>query len=448
MRKIVLNILLLFCLGLPISAQVDLTGIYSNNANLSNANLFPSHLGDDMATVQVDLINLYGYAGVTTFNRAQVEDLLNATQITNADIDNVLSDLNENTNQFLTGMRFQPLNVGIRINKKIAFGFGAQERPEFRFALDGRFLELLWQGNGDYGGQTVDLGQMALNFNYVREFYVAGAYSIINEDNLKVRVGSRLKVLQSLASIYSPDNNISLYTEPNGRYLDFNYDYRVNTGFPFDPNAESLNIDPFSASGSGFGIDLGGNVQVGKWHASLGLTDLGAARYSNNVYNYFQQDTFRFEGVEIGNAIDGIQIDDSAFVAQLTDFSETQEAYTVPLPARIALQGAYRIKKKTAGDHEYYAGSVFVTLVQGINPNSTFGTNTLLSVGGAYDLFSFVNVGANVSTMNFDNLRVGGFLSFRLFVVRLGIGTSNFLPLVSRNSGLSTDVHFNLGINF
>lgn len=446
--RIVISLILVALLHLSGWSQVDLTGIYSNNSNLSNATLFPSHLGDDMSTVQIDLINLYGYAAATTFNRAQVEDLLNASQLTNADIDNVLAELNEQTNQLLMGLRFQPLNVGIRVNDRLAFGFGAQERPEFRFALDGRFLELLWQGNGDLGGQTVDLGDMALNFNYVREFYVAGAYSFIHDDNLKVRLGSRLKVLQSLASMYAPDNNVSLYTEPNGRYLDFNYDYRVNTGFPFDPNGDNLNIDPFSSSGNGFGLDLGANVAVGRLHGSLGLTDLGAVRYTNNVYNYFQQDTFRFEGVEIENAIDGIQLNDSAFVAQLTDFAEANEAYTVPLPARIALQGAYRIKKKTVGDHEYYAGSVFVTLVQGINPNSTFGTNTLLALGGAYDLGSIVNIGANVSTLNFDNLRVGGFLSFRLLVVRLGIGTSNFLPLLSRNSALATDVHFNLGINF
>lgn len=429
-------------------AQVDLTGLYSNNSNINNANLFSSHLGLDPATVQVDIINFYGYAGVTSLNRQQLQDLLDANQLNNEDVDNLLQAIGGTDNQFLSGIRFQPLNVAFRIGDKMAFGFGAQERPELRFGLDGGFLELLWRGNGAYGGETVDLGNLILNTNYMREYYVAGAYSIIAEENMKVRVGGRLKVLQGSGAVYAPDNEVSLYTEPDGRYLDFIYRYRMNVGLPFDIDDEEVSFDPFRSAGNGFGIDLGGNIEIGSWQGSLGISDLGGVRYNNNVYNYFRSDTFRFEGVEVSNALDGLQVNDSAFIATLTAYDEANERFTVPLPAKIALQGAYRIKKTNMDGNDYYAGSVFLTLVQGLNNRSTFGTNTLVSLGGAYDFGNIANVGMHVSTFNFNSLRVGAFASFRLIFLRLGVGSSNLLPLVTRKAGLSTDIHFNLGINF
>lgn len=446
MRTYLILIALFFTATL--SAQIDLTSLYSNNANIGNSNIFPAALGDDMATVQVDLIQVYAYAGVNTFNRRQLEDLLNTGSITNTTVDNLLTQLSSQTNQTMSGLRIQPLNVSIRASKRLAFGFGVQERPEVRLAMDAKILDVLWNGNAQYEDQNIDLGRFTGNFNYVRELYVAGAYNLINGEKTKLRLGSRLKVLQSIASVYAPDNNVSLYTAPNGRYLDFTYNYRVNTGYPSELIDSIESYNPLQVAGTGFGVDLGANISLGRLQAAIGITDIGAAQFSDDVNNYFNSDTFRFEGIVLNNIADDVSIDDSAFIAQLADINQTQESYLVPLPAKVAVQAAFRSKKKVFRDHEYYAKSLFVTFVQGLDPRSTFGTNTIASVGASYDLFGVLNVGANVSTLNFNKLRVGGFLSMRLLILRVGVGSSNLLPLVLSNSDLSSDLHINVGINF
>lgn len=447
MHRILILIFVLGAMTPRVHAQADLNGLYDNNANLANANYFPSHLGMDPAKFQLDIFRGHAYAGATNLSRTQVQSVLDSDSIGNSEVNAILGALGTRTSQFLFGTRIQPINFAININDRLTLGAGVQDRLEYRLALDARFLELLWRGNRSFGGQTVDLGELMMNLSYQRTYYIAGAYSLMHDDDLEVRVGGRLQLLQGITSIYAPDNNVSIYTEPNGKYLDIVYDYRVNTALPLDGNGE-LDFDPFRAAGNGFGIDLGANVRLGNLHGSIGITDLGGVRYNNNVENYYQSDSIRFEGVEVSNAFSGVTIEDSAFVASLSEYKTGNEDFTNPLPAKISLQAAYRIRGTNVDGNTYYKGSLFLTYIQGLNANSTFGTNAIVSVGGAYDVGNIFNVGGQLSTVNFNDVRLGLFGSFRLVFLRFGVGTTNILPLVSSNATLTTDVNFHLGINF
>lgn len=446
MTRVFVLITMLAIFGITgLRAQVNLTALYSNNVNLAASNEFPSMLGDDASVVQLDVFNFYSYLGTTTFNRGRLDDFLSLTQINQQDVESILGEIRD-VNRFFSGVRIQPVNLAIRTSQRFAFGFGIQERPEFMVNVDGDLLKLAWQGNGPFAGQEVDLGNLSTNLTYMREIWGGASYSLNLSDNIKLRLGAKGKFIQGLASVFTDRSNFSLYTEPNGKYIDVDFDYRLNVaGSPDEVTGPESLLD---FRGVGYGADFGANLQLGRFHAAAGLVDVGAVRFTNSVTNYSAQGNYRFEGVNITGIVDTISFTDSLYWEELTNYTETNEDFQVPMPTRFSFQVAYRVKGNNVRNREFYKTSIFLTMVQGLQKESTFSDMNMLSLGMSKDFGSVLNIGGNVNLYNFSQLGLGGFVSMRLLFMRVGVGTNNILPIFAPASSLRSDIHFNVGFNF
>lgn len=442
MKRITIT-LSIACIAFTAGAQINFPALYGNNSNLAGSRYMPAMIGMDRAGVQIDLVNLYAYAGNSTFNRSLSEDILNNPNPSNQTVDEVLAKIKDKNEAFV-GVAAQPLNFSFKVGERLAFGFNWAERFETRLSFGGEFFRMMWQGNKPYAGEEVSLGPITANAVYMREVGITGAFKALESDELKLWVAARPKMMRGYLSLYAPDNDIRVFTEQNGKYIDLTFDYDLNTAFPGD--GEDLN--PFEAAGSGFGFDLGGNLQIGeRLHASLNLVDIGGLKFTENATNFSSVQTIRYRGVEIDDIFTNAVIRDSVLFEELTAYTETNEDYTHPLPTKLVLQGAYRIPGTTAGGNEYYKHSFFFTIIQGLSKHSTFGTYNILSAGAATDLGGIFNVGGNLNLLNFNQLQFGAFIGARLAFIRLGVGTSNLVPLILPSS-FSSDVNFTLGLSF
>ena len=424
---------------LACQAQINFPALYSNNSNLAASRYMPAVIGMDRAGVQVDIVNAYIYVGNSTWSYKQGDEFLTNTNPNNQTVEDILAEL-RNQNYVSAGVIVQPLNFSFKVNEDLAFGVGWAERMEARFSFNDDFFKMIWRGNAPFAGQDVELGPSDWNVMYLREFSINGAYHALSSDDLSLWVAARPKYFQGIASLYAPDNNFTVYTAPNGEYIDLTYDNRINVALDTSK--------PLRPTGSGFGFDLGGNIQIGeRLHGSLNLIDIGSVKFTKEVSNASANQKVHYVGVELDDIFTEVVVRDSALVDELTGYTETNEAYSHPLPTKLILQGAYRIPGTTKGDKDYYKSSFFFTIVQGLSKHSSFGMLNILSLGAATDFGGVFNVGGNLNMINFNQFQLGAFLSARLAVVRIGVGTSNLFPLALR-SGPSSDVNFTLGLSF
>lgn len=445
MRSICRQIIfVLLAMGaLPLAAQVNSSVFYSNDHNLENATYFPSQLGMDRSTVQVDLAGAYGYVNNTAFSFNYARRLTGQAVIQNDDISQ-FSERISGGNELLFGAQLRPIELSLTFNDNLSIALGSKIKSDARFSFDGTLLEVLWNGNAQFAGETVNLGSASALIEYPVEIYSSLAMSFPNWDNLKLRAGVRPKMIMSYAGFQIDHAQVTMFTEENGKYIEFDYGFLANTGLP------QVNGGDFAVSrrATTFTMDLGATaVLANRFHFSGSLLDVGRLKYKKNPRNFHGAGTLTFEGAEVMALRDGVTVNDSAIVNSF-EYNETQESFTTPLPARVGLQAFYRVPHEKKNGKEYNKFSAGVTLLQGLSKESTFSDNTFLSLGANYNLGGIVNIGTSFNTYNMDKWGWGLNASARLLIFHLGFGTTNLAPIFTSHSGLYTDFYISGGLNF
>ena len=80
--------------------------------------------------------------------------------------------------------------------KNYSFGVSISDKIDFQFAYPGDFFKLLWDGNGSFLGQSLELGNFGINASYYHEiaFHVSKRFG-------KWQVGINPKMLFGVANI-------------------------------------------------------------------------------------------------------------------------------------------------------------------------------------------------------------------------------------------------------
>jgi len=215
--------------------------------------------------------------------------------------DEMIGDMKEN-NIFGVGQDFQVFGLGIQFrskkdpNKKVDFSLQVVDKFGMNLQYSKNLFSLLWKGNKQFAGQTVELGPLAVNANYSREFVLGSAFNLFgNEEDGGMRMGFRAKYIQGIGAVYMPKSNLSLYTEPEGRYLELSTDYQAYSSGLKDYSA-------FAMNGTGMGLDLGVTGYLNKhWEFSGSLLDLGQINYKNNNRSFSNNGKIRYEGLIIND---------------------------------------------------------------------------------------------------------------------------------------------------
>ncbi len=444
MKRITSAILFLILLSPSLRAQVNSSVFYSNDHNIELAATFPSLLGLDRARMQMDLLGYYAYINSTAFSFNYLRQFISSNLLQNSDINRISNGLSSK-NRLYMGSSFRPIELYFKIGKNLTLGAGGKLRTDLRFSFDGKLPEVLWKGNAAYAGETINLLRMDGLIESPVELYAAAALSIPNWENISIRAGIRPKVLISYGAFQIEDSKVDLFTEENGSYFDLDYQFRANMAFPGDtlPNRFGPAMQAYT-----LGIDLGASVILNKtYYFSASLLDVGKMQYSMNVRNYNGSGSLRYEGIEISDLSGNLNINDSTLTASL-DYNSTRESFSTPLPSRLAIQAMYRIARKKINGREYHLFSAGITLIQGLNARSTFGSQTFVSLGAHVNPGGFFNVGANINSYNLKQWGLGANASFRLFAFRFGVGSSNIFAFTGNEPGSYGDLMISGGLNF
>lgn len=315
------------------------------------------------------------------------------------------------------------LSVGVKA-KSWYVTFDVAEKNDFLFRVNKDIFTFIKEGNANYVGKTMDFGKLGLNGNAYLEF----AVGLSKKVNDKLTVGARAKYLMGIANVDMTDSEMGIETATDAEYIKLNSKQKIRMSAPvkftnlppvgqyidwdnFDVETDDLSVSSFlNVKNSGFGVDLGGEYKFNdkiKFFASL--TDLGFIHWGSNVYNFNQDASFKWEGVDASNSINGNnpgykKIDDALddLVDSLKNNFRLQEggsAYTTMLSPKLYLGATYELNKM------FNVGGLFkATLKDGMfypsltaSANARFLRNVSASVSYSIMPGNYVNLGAGLT---------------------------------------------------
>ncbi|MEL7428034.1 MAG: DUF5723 family protein, partial [Bacteroidota bacterium] len=269
------TVCLLLCatLGsLTLSAQNDLSSLMLVNT-WQNMNANPALQPSGFT---INLPGIYNNLWVTniTFNDLLVEE--GGRQV--LDVSNAISQM-EAQNILREDLDIETIGIGFQFG---ALGLNIGHRLRFNALIDypKTLAQLIWEGNAQFIGQTVEFGP-AFDVTAYHEFALGASYKI--GDNIKV--GGRVKLLSGGANLNTGNSELQLTTDDDIYQLRMDADYVVNSAGTLnydglrDVNVNfdfgNFSTDELFGGNSGMAFDLGIAVKLNRLQIAVSAVDLG-----------------------------------------------------------------------------------------------------------------------------------------------------------------------------
>ncbi len=437
--KNIFVILFSLAIALPLTAQEELgthllRGIWQ--ANKTNPALLPE------GKFVIGLPGIYNNLNITniTYNDLFVEDANGELVL---DIDNAISKL-DTDNRIRENLEVETISLAMRFgNLMLSAGHSVKFNAFLNYPKT--LPQLIWQGNAQFLGQSVNFGSDLQLFGY-NEFFVGAAVNVTRN----LTIGGRAKWLSGFGDVSTDRTRLNLLTEEEAYQLTLDADFRANSTGSIDYNGFrdfTVNYDFGNFEGNqlfnqnnGLAFDLGAHLRLGRLDLAASILDLGGTiNWKENVQNFSLNGIFPYQGLDVaqdilndaeslGNAIDTL--------LATYDFVETSNAYDTDLPLRYYLSGSYQL------NNTWRIGGMFY------NENYRGETFTAAAIGGNVQLASWLNVGATYAfrSEKFDNLGVNTNMQFG--PVQLITMTDNLLSALRPKDANSTNVRVGLNLVF
>jgi hypothetical protein len=344
--------------------------------------------------------------------------------------------------------------------KKNYFNFSVSDKASFRFAYPRDLISLLWKGNGQFVGKTLDLSGIGVNASYYREYALGFSrdVKILKQDFI---VGGRIKYLNGLMDVWTKKNNVTVQINEDDFAHTANTDFLVNMTIP-DSIAMGLDsagsdssyfggVDAkqflFNNKNKGLGVDLGAYYKLNdKFSFGLSLLDFGYIHWKpgggSSTRNYTSNvKDFTYDGIDVDqffNEADTVvsqqmnQIGDS--LANIFKINQSKDGYWAPLPTKIYMTGMYSL---TPHDKVgLLIRSEFFN--NGIHPSLTVSYNKWF--------FNMLSATASYSIMNRSYMNLGFGLALNLGPWQTYVTTDNLYCLFDPEGTRTVNLHF--GVNF
>lgn len=418
-------------------------------------NLNPAKVNDESKAI-VSLPGLSRY-NVGLHNSFSISDLAyksgNNLVIDLPKFESKLGEMNNFTQTFDMPL----LGVQIRKDDKV-FSFSINEHERLGFGFDKNLIGLIANGNAAYIGQTLNMN-FSLDLLHYRDFSFGYSQEIIEG----LTVGGKLKFLTGFANMTTQHSTLSFTTQENLEYIEVGMDANYNMSLPatvtndvdgvlglvsvennFEPAGYIANF-----SNLGFAADLGVNYQtpIEGLSASASVINLGLISWSSNTSNLTSSGEFKWEGIDIGNALNEDSENYRSFEEQIEDITGSldesinidakNDSYSTSIPTRVYLGAEYKINEM------FSAG-----LVDRIMFYDGNASNAITLSANAY-FFDIISLTAAYSIIGntYNNLGIG--TAFKLGPVQLFLVTDNILavtnPLTAKHMNVSLGFNFMFG---
>ena len=419
-----LSFLLLLSLSLHVRSQQEYT-LHFNRSMVQSSFTNPAFMTRHKVVISLPSL-AYNYGN----NAFSYKDLVRkdpSDDSTILDFDNIISKMSANN---VLQMQSYLDWISIYISfKNWQFSYNSTTKVDFKLFYTKDMMSLLWNGNAQFIGQTVEIGP-GLNMQMYREhgFRVARHFE-------KFDVGLRFKFLNGAANIYSVRNSMQLTTGSQNYASTLSTDYEVReAGIRGWDGADLL---PFkSAPNKGYAFDIGGVYRINeKWEVTASVVDLGRIRWTDSVRIHKSNGSFSYNGIDIGDFIDNKNFDISALQDSLESLYFTTEkgkSYISNLVPKTYMSATFHPDAKTS-----FGALLHMEYLKGIHPGvglyagREFADFFTLGFSYAYKNKRFDNVGFNMNL---------GMPAFTLYLV-----TDNLLNFL--RPGYGRNVTFRYGIN-
>jgi len=424
-------------------AQYNLSTTYCEHNDLNASRYEPSELHLGKKHVQIGS-SFYFWIANNALDYGTIKKFRQGTALTDQEIDNFVNNLEEK-NQIGAGQDFQIAGIGLQLGK-MDFSFSAVDKFAMEMNYSQNLMKLVWKGNKQFAGQRTQLGPLSFNAQYTREYALGTAFNIAGNLEKGIRVGARGKYIQGMASIYMPKSDLYLTTASDGRSIETEFDYKLQT-------TGIKNFNGMNFNGMGYGVDAGISAHISKhFEVNASVLDFGAVTYNKDVKTYEKKGKYTYEGAVISNFFGDPRYNADSITSLFKPTETSGESYTMNLGTKILLQGELKWggnMDEELEDEEYQGHSIFLTYIQGLNNMPGATTKPYLSVAYNYDLRRMFDFGVSASMGGYNKYAVGAFFAFNFaHIIKFGIGSDNLMPLVQPKLGTGADVSVNLSLAF
>ncbi|MFN8298394.1 MAG: DUF5723 family protein [Chitinophagales bacterium] len=274
---------------------------------------------------------------------------------------------------------------------------------------------LLFYGNADFEDKTADLSNLYFSNNIYNQLSL-GIFKKVSYAKYQMEFGFSGSFLQGINHQEIRTRNATIYTAPDGEYIDINYDLTFNNA---REGATSFSqVNGAGASGD-FHLAVGNN---NKWKVAFDLSDVGYMTFRKTPVNYTAAKNVHFQGIVLPDLL--------TFSPATFDTLKVDDAVKSNLP--------------TKSNNKY---SIFLPFTAQLVYSMPVHRKVVLSVGAMYRyqpnyyLYGYAKVNYFITpTMVFSgSLGAGGYSKANLGVefsktwkyFDITVGTSNLLGLVA-----------------
>lgn len=217
----------------------------------------------------------------------------------------------------------------------VTLGVGFRQRSStYLETASPQTLGLLLYGNSRYEGETLSETNLMGHLATYQEFSLAAAYGGTWGEGASWQAALRLKLLSGRQFLGWEDLSYTFFTAEDGVSVDLAGEYRL------------LQTSPAQAPGLGFGVDLGGVVQLSpQLTLQAALLDLGQLTWQGDLraHNF----DLRYDGFEIADIFaeldDGFELGGPDSLIEQIWVDSVAGSMAMPLPAQTHVGAQYAL---------------------------------------------------------------------------------------------------------
>ena len=465
MKKLFLIVVFAMLFPTLLDAQIRLAEMQNFHTGLTASYTLPSKLGYGYKRVQLELGSPYVGIANSALSLDAFQHIQKFKKISVSGMDKAVSRLGGN-NGFYAGMESQIIQLGLTFKKfsyrtPVYVGVGIRERAEASLFYNSDVLNLLYSGNKQFAGESINLSTKVNVLQYTDYSVIAAypfQYKLKDSSILHIKPALRFRYLRSGFNVHTQYANNSLYTDANGKYMGLGFDYAIQTAMSIDtpdvtrnlPLEVSLNQLMSKPAGHGFALDFGATAFLAENMVfNIGLIDIGKINYKHNILQYSSNKTYRFDGYPAYGYEQSTN--PSSSLDSLEAFStpeKSYETYSVPLPTKLILSFEYKTGHFLFKRMHTFRHNLSVIYVQGFRNYLSSTKKQILDIGYVYSMQNKINAGLHIMLGGHSRFGIGPQITLKLGSFRLGFLSNNMLGVIYPSKARGLDISMNAGMSF
>ena len=374
------------------------------------------------------------YVANKSITYQSIRDIQTQNSLTTQEVDEIINQLDDD-NKIGVGQNFLVFGFGLKTKIKghpFAWSFTISDRLNANLHIPKKLVQLVWQGNKQFEGETLDLSKTSISGVYFREFSMGMATQVKEWNNWTCRGGMRLNYYMGLSGITNPTQKFLFTTAVEADYIEMDYNFHyLYTGI------EDFNL--FNPKGHGIGLNLGTTFSYKeKLHFDLGITDIGSIKFSKNITGIGDENTIHFKGLGLDELINPTAFLDSLEVLFTPEIDSLgQKSFNVPVGTRLSFMTSWFFGK-TLLSHRQQALYFFYS--QGFSEQASSTIQPKLTLAYHRPLFWHIDLGISSSWGGFNDFAIGAMVGMHFKHFNLSVQSDDLtgfiLPDQATGAGL------------